>query len=43
MPSNMKMIVMKLPYKLREQWRAKACEIMANHSSVKFSDVVEFI
>ncbi len=44
MPSNMKMVVMKLPYKLREQWRAKACEIMeTSHGRAKFSDVVEFI
>lgn len=25
--SNMKNIVLKLPYKLREKWRARACEL----------------
>ncbi len=44
MPSNMKMVVMKLPYKLREQWRAKACEIMEyGQGRAKFSHIVEFV
>lgn len=44
MPSNMKSVVMKLPYKLREQWRAKACQIMESvHGRPKFCDIVEFI
>lgn len=28
MPSNMRTVVMKLPFKLRERWRERACEIM---------------
>lgn len=40
----MKTVVTKLPYKLREQWRAKACEIMESiQSRAKFSHMVEFV
>lgn len=28
MPANIKILSQKLPYKLRDKWRAKACEIL---------------
>ncbi|XP_034093136.1 uncharacterized protein LOC117560379 [Gymnodraco acuticeps] len=44
MPSNMKMVVFKLPYKLREQWRNKAHNIMeASNNRAHFIDLVKFI
>ncbi len=44
MPNNMRTVVMKLPFKLRERWREKACEIIElNQGRAKFSDIVDFI
>ena len=44
LPSNMKMVVFKLPYKLREQWRKKAHNIMeALNNRAHFIDLVKFI
>lgn len=44
MPANMKMIIQKLPYKLREKWRAKACDIFEiNGRRAGFKDIVNFI
>ncbi|KAI7802965.1 hypothetical protein IRJ41_000792, partial [Triplophysa rosa] len=44
MPNNMRTVVMKLPFKLRERWREKACEIMElKQGRAKFSDIVDFI
>lgn len=44
MPSNMRTVVMKLPFKLRERWRERACEIMElNQGRAKFSHIVDFI
>ncbi|XP_057687730.1 uncharacterized protein LOC130913275 [Corythoichthys intestinalis] len=44
MPSNMRTIVLKLPYNMRERWRNAACDLM-EHSGrrVMFSDLVAFI
>jgi len=44
MPSNMRTVVMKLPFKLRERWRERACEIMElNQGRANFSQIVDFI
>lgn len=44
MPTNMKMVVSKLPYKLRERWRAKAHNIMeTSKDRAHFMDIVVFI
>ena len=41
--SNLKAIVMKLPYKLRDKWRTKAQERLESNSTITFTDLVEFI
>lgn len=42
--ANLRAIVVKLPYKLREKWRSVACEIQQKQNvRVKFKDLVEFI
>lgn len=44
MPANIKIIIQKLPYKLREKWRAKACDIFEVHGRrAGFKDIVSFI
>lgn len=44
MPANMKIVIQKLPYKLREQWRVKACEILdRDNQRACFIDIVKFI
>ncbi|KAK0152604.1 hypothetical protein N1851_005873 [Merluccius polli] len=44
MPVNMRAIVTKLPYKMREQWRTTAHDIMENaHRRAQFVDLVKFI
>lgn len=44
LPSNMRMIVMKLPYKLREKWRVVAYELQEqNGHRAVFTDLVAFI
>ncbi|XP_035988164.1 uncharacterized protein LOC118560795 [Fundulus heteroclitus] len=44
LPSNMKLIVSKLPYKLRERWRSVVCDIMEQtQQRPKFCDLVKFI
>ncbi len=44
MPSNMRTVVMKLPLKLRERWRERACEIMdLIQGRANFSHLVDFI
>jgi len=44
MPSNMRAIVMKLPYKLRERWRNTAYELQEKHCrQAGFSDIVSFV
>ncbi len=43
-PSNLRLIVMKLPYKFREKWRAAACELQERRGNrAMFSDLVKFI
>lgn len=43
-PSNMKQIITKLPYKLRERWRSVVCDIMEQtQQRPKFNDLVIFI
>ncbi len=41
---NMRTAILKLPYKLREKWRASACEILEriNHRA-QFIDIVTFV
>jgi hypothetical protein len=42
--SNMKNIIFKLPYKFREKWRSKACEIqLQRNTRVRKADLVTFI
>ncbi|XP_030596228.1 uncharacterized protein LOC115787620 [Archocentrus centrarchus] len=44
MPGNMKMVISKLPYKLRERWRAVAHDIMETYNQrAHFTDVVVFL
>ena len=44
MPSNMRNIVLKLPYKLREKWRSTACDLQERRGQrAMFSDLVKFI
>lgn len=44
MPANIKSLSQKLPYKLRDKWRAKACEILEKTGRrARFSDIVEYI
>ena len=44
MPSNLKSIVMKLSYKLREKWRSVACDLQEqNGCRVMFTDLVTFV
>lgn len=43
-PTNMLIIVKKLPYKLRDHWRSVACDIQEKFGRrATFSDIVEFI
>lgn len=41
--SNMKNIVLKLPYKWRERWRVEACKIQETNIRVRMTDLVSFI
>ena len=41
--SNMRNIIFILPYKLRERWRSKACEIQQRNIRVRMADLVSFI
>lgn len=44
MPSNMRAIISKLPYKMRERWRNTAYELQEkHHRQAGFSDIVNFI
>lgn len=44
LPTNMRLIISKLPFKLRERWRTKAHDIMeASHDRAHFLDVVLFL
>ena len=41
--SNMRTILMKLPYRLREGWRKSACDLQEHGRRAKFADLVNFI
>lgn len=42
--SNIRLIMIKLPYKLRERWRAAACELQEQRGyRVRFPDLVNLI
>lgn len=44
LPSNLKLILSKLPYKLKEKWRTTAYELLEkNRKRAVFSDLVSFI
>lgn len=44
MPANMRILIQKLPYKLRDRWRAKACDILdRTKQRACFPDIVSFI
>lgn len=44
MPANLRTIILKLPYKLREKWRNVACDILEQTGSrAVFVDLVNFI
>lgn len=44
LPSNLKLILSKLPYKLKEKWRTTAYELLEkNKRRADFSDLVSFI
>ncbi|XP_033992103.1 uncharacterized protein LOC117487588 [Trematomus bernacchii] len=44
LPSNLRLILSKLPYKLREKWRTAACDILdRSHQRAKLHDLVVFI
>ena len=42
-PKEIHAIIMKLPYKVRERWRAQACNILDKGKDIKFQDLVEFV
>lgn len=43
-PTNMRTVLSKLPYKLREKWRATAFDIQKmGRGRARFPDLVEFI
>ena len=43
-PSNLQLILSKLPYKLRERWRSKACEIQEQTKRrARFHNIVAFL
>ena len=43
-PSNMRAIVAKLPFKLRDKWRSTACALLERKKEkAKFNDLVEFV
>ncbi len=43
-PSNMRAIVSKLPFKLRERWRVVACDLQERTGlRARFSDLVNFV
>lgn len=43
-PSNLKTVIMKLPCKLRENWRTVACELLERHNRrAQFRDIVTFV
>nr|XP_055059768.1 uncharacterized protein LOC129443292 [Misgurnus anguillicaudatus] len=44
MPTNMRTVILKLPFKFREKWRTTACDIMERQKRrARFNDVVTFI
>ena len=44
LPSNMRSIILKLPYKLRERWRSVACDLQDRSGRrAMFNDLVAFI
>ena len=42
MPINLRNIILKLPYKLRERWRTVACDLQEQRGRVVFTDLVTF-
>lgn len=43
-PANMRAVLSKLPYKLKEKWRVKACDIQDRENRrVKFKHPVQFV
>ena len=43
-PSNMLSIIKKLPYKLRDKWRNRACELQERYDRrARFTDIADFI
>lgn len=43
-PANMRPILSKLPYKLKEKWRVKACDVQdKKNRRAKFKDLVQFV
>lgn len=44
MPANKRTVILKLPYKERENWRISACEILEKFNRrAQFIDIVTFI
>lgn len=44
MPTYMKIILQRLPYKLRKKWRTTACDILElHHRRPGFKDIVKYI
>lgn len=42
--SNLRLIIMKPPYKLRERWRVTVCDLQEQRGyRVSFKDLVQFI
>lgn len=43
-PSNLRIIVSKLPFRLRDKWRSTVCDIQDRQKQrVKFKNLVEFV
>ena len=41
--SEIKVLVMKLPYKIRERWRIQADNLIERRNNIRFEDFVEFV
>lgn len=41
--TNLRLIVSKLPYKLRDKWRANVCSMQDNKHRATFKDLIDFI
>lgn len=41
-PTNVRAIITKLPFKIRDKWRAHACDLQEGHQRARFTELVDF-